>query len=115
MKQEQLFDIPKDRASQKELLHRFCKANGIWTHTITRAKASKDFPAWTALLLPSNPHGIELPYVQDETEPMEIIAGYCRVLDESGMLVEGETEREAVEILCRNLNIPFELCPALTK
>jgi hypothetical protein len=105
--QELLFDVPPDTKSLKWKLNEFKAKNGVWTHCAPPEIEGR----WTALLMPGNPHINPIPY-QDAFktfEPMDIIAGYCRVLDDAGFLVTGETEREAIENLCRNLNIPFEL------
>lgn len=103
MKTPNLIDVSKDSPSKADKLEAFKKEHGIWTHRATIAK--QDYP-WSALLLPTNPH-YELPYQEfvKDLEPVEIIAGYCRILDEAGFLVTGKTESEAIDRLCVNIGI----------
>lgn len=105
MKHPTLFDVPKDSPSRKAMLKAFCKANGIWTHC-----APPDVPdRWTALLLPGNPHKIELPYGDEETDPMTLISKWVVSLEATGFIHYGPMEENAVESLCRYVGIPFTL------
>lgn len=103
-----LIDVPRTPRNRKADIAEFKRANHIWTYS--SGPAFEHCGKWTALLLPGNPHS-ELPYGEDmdPKEPMEIIAGYCRVLEEAGFLVDGPTEREAIRALCGNLQIPCTL------
>jgi hypothetical protein len=102
-----LFDVPKDAPSHEQRLKAFCEREKIYTHHTPRM--TREEHPWQAMLLPGNYRGIKIPYQESfkSDEPVEIIAGYCRILEESGFLATGATKREAVERLCLNLRIPF--------
>lgn len=100
-----LIDVPKDSPTRKERFSDFKAEHWIWTHKTN----GMDYP-WTAL---AYAHGLEMLKGYDLTEdqrndPILLIAGYCRLLDEAGLLVTGNTERAAVRELCGNLKIT---CP----
>ncbi len=42
-------------------------------------------------------------------EPYELIAGYCRILEETQRSTFGHTEREAIKNLCADNQIPCNL------
>lgn len=107
MKQPLLLEVPKDAPSRKDRLKSFCAENGIWTYSC--GPEFEDWNKWNAMLMPGNKSDIRVPY-QDcfkSNDPMEIIAGYCRVLEETGFLVEGKTEWQTVQLLCANVGIAF--------
>lgn len=107
--QMKLLDVPKMAPSREELSQReieYVKAqHGIWTHKSGAFKRGEH--PWTALLLATGPCGADIPYSaqMQRMTPMEMIAGYCRVLDEHGLLTTGETEREAMEELMSNCHL----------
>lgn len=107
-----LLDVPKDSPSHEERLEAFKKRIGIWTHS-GPGESSREFPKWTALLLPTDGEGKERysdhrPYCKSD-DPFELIAGYCRILQESERMEYGHTEREAIQNLCQANKIPFEV------
>lgn len=113
MKQPALFNVPKDAPSHKERLDAFKVKIGIWTHNLEDDHSDSK---WMAMLLPKSGNGAEnysdhRCYCDGSDDPFEIIAGYCRIMDETGRTANGETEREAVERLCDGLKIPFDLSP----
>ncbi len=111
MNQPNLFDVPKDSPSHQERLDALKTKIGIWTHE-TPGETSREFPKWMAMLMPVDGDGVER-YSDhrsycDSDEPMEIIAGYCRIMDETGRCQYGHTELEAVRTLCDRFKLP---CP----
>lgn len=114
MKHPVLFDVPPDPSrSRTRHLKEFKRKIGIWTHcTPFSTKDYPDYERWMAMLLPKNGKGEEnysdhRAYTKGSDEPMEIIAGYCRVIDDTGRCEYGKTEREAIKNLCDGLKIPF--------
>lgn len=109
-KQRPLLNVPKMGPTRKETLRSFTSRVGIWTHSIGRM-ATPDFPKWTAMLLPKNEWGIQLGHEHycKSDDPWHIIAGYCRIMQESGYMDYGQTERDAVQRLCHNLNVACEV------
>lgn len=100
MKQQTLFDIPKDRPSLAAKIVAFKREHDIWT--VRAAHLAKEEGRWTAFKAPD--------YIEDKkAPPMEIIAGYCRLLEESGHLVDDMGELTAIRQLCANLKIPCDL------
>lgn len=98
MKTPTLFNLPKMGPTKREKIEQFKKQHGIWTH---KSGVPRKNDPWCALLSPKT---IEVLFrygdVTKDTHPVEIIAGYCRLLDESGLLVCGMTEVEAIRTLC---------------
>ena len=91
--------------NSKAALHAFCRANGILTHT-TGDYDDRDCPAWAAVKVP--------PKRLDDGKPIaagmniaEMFAWFGRLLDEGGWAAYGHTEREAVELVCQQRDIPF--------
>lgn len=104
MKTPNLIDVPKDSKSRHERLREFKVEHWIWTHKGN----SEDYP-WSALAYADALKalsGYGLPE-SVRNDPMQVIAGYCRLLDDCGLLVIGETERDAVWKLCRNVGLEF--------
>lgn len=105
MKTPNLLDVPKDSPTRKERIEDFKKRHGIWTyHCYTPPEAP-----WDAMLVPKAAESLKGYGVKPTDEPMEMIAGYCRLLDEWNLLVSGKTEREAIRTLCEHNGIPCEL------
>lgn len=97
-----LFELPPPNKTRLQALK---ETHGIETHHADLLP--KDHP-WSACHMPS---ARELAAGYDETvaDIGEAAAKFCRLLDEQGLLVTGETEADAVITLCRNLNIPCVL------
>lgn len=115
MKHPTLFEVPKDSPSHKERIEAFKKRVGIWTHNAgVKANANDpEFSPWMAMLLPKDGEGVERYsdhrcYTKGSDDPFEIIAGYCRIID-AGRVAYGKTEREAIEILCKENQILIDL------
>lgn len=106
MKHPTLIDVPKDSPSKRERLEAFKKLHGIWTHNA--GYEPKDEP-WSALALNQSAVALNGYGVKPADSPLDIIAGYCRLLDEWNLLVTGETEREAIRTLCEKNGIVFDL------
>lgn len=101
-----LLDVPKTHPNRYERLQTFKTRQGIWTH-----KAPKEVEdPWSALLVPRARLALAGCIDGDEPDdPMSLIAGYCRLLDEWCLLVTGETELDAVQRLCSENNIVCNL------
>ena len=99
-----LLDVPKTHPTRYERLQAFKERQGIWTHRAS-FRDRKDHP-WSALLVPRSRLRLAGYLGEgDPDDPMSLIAGYCRLLDESCLLVTGETELDAVQTLCSENNI----------
>jgi len=108
-KQPFLFDVPKDSPSTKERLHAFMAKHGIETHYAGKALGRENYP-WAACLMP---RARQFGYGVTATDDLfECVAKVGRLLEEAGVLVEGQTEREAVEELCRQQHIQFNIFEA---
>lgn len=101
MKTPNLFDVPKG-LTQKNRLESFVSKHRIFTYG-SRAHG------WDAMLIEQARQLLFEYRGKTEGHPIEMISGYCRLLEESNLLVTGKTEREAIEELCRLNNIPFNL------
>jgi len=111
-KQAMLLDVPKMAPSRFELAQREIDAakviHGIWTNKCEFIRR-EDEP-WTALLLPTGPCGADIPYgefMREMESPEEMIAGYCRILEECGCLRNGKTEREAMDRIMERLKLTW--------
>lgn len=100
LKTPNLFDVPKDRPTQKERLEAFVKQHRIFTY-------GNKAHGWDAMLIEQARQFLAEYRGKTEGHPIEMISGYCRLLEEANMLVTGKTEREAIEELCRLNKIPF--------
>lgn len=101
MKQLMLLDVPKGHPSHQERLDDFKRRHGIETH-----KGPVD-PPWLACHMPTARtfgHG-----VTKDSDLFDCMAKVCRLLDEAGVISEADTEREAVEQVCANMGIVFDL------
>lgn len=52
-------------------------------------------------------------YCNGSDDPLEMIAGYCRILQESGRVEYGHTEMDAIKNLCSENKIIFDLTPSI--
>ena len=98
-----LFDVPRNK-TRLELIK---EQHGIETHNAGPHWGRKNHP-WSACHMPS---ARELAQDCDDTvkDIADAVAKFCRLLEEQGLLVTGETEADAVVELCRNLEIPCVL------
>lgn len=103
-----LLDVPKDSPSHKERIDAFKAKIGIWTAAM-KGESTREFPKWCAMLLPSNSVGIKYHHYGKTEEPWELISSSCRILEEGGYMTFGHTERDALETLCDENKIPFDL------
>jgi hypothetical protein len=104
MKTPNLIDVPQDRPSRKEKLEMFKEDHSIWTHGSPKFTGDD---RWCALLVNVARTRLAGYGLTLEKTPMEMISGYCRLLDEADLLVTGKTERAAVKTLCELNGIPF--------
>lgn len=91
MKSKQLYLIEVDREhpTRKERIEAFKAGSVIFTHYAGKNWGRKNRP-WSAFLVP----------VGSTKHPVELIAERCCCYEESGQLVTGETEVEAIMKLC---------------
>jgi hypothetical protein len=100
---EKLFDVaPFQGPTTKEKRRKECDAlkekHAIWTHHTHKDWLALSMRECTAAL-----NGYDLT-TEQKTVPIMMLAGYCRLLDEAGMIEQGhETEWEAVTALARRL------------
>jgi hypothetical protein len=97
--QPTLFEIAPDRqsrrAEQRDRISELKAKHGIFTQNAP----SDGKPNWLAFSLPFCVEALKSYNLSDaeKTEPLCLYAGYCRLMEEQGMLVDGaETEAEAV-------------------
>jgi hypothetical protein len=113
MKQPLLLDVERDKTrTRKADITQFKNMVGIWTNS-SGGESTRDFPKWMALLLPKDGSGQERysdhrPYCKSD-DPYELIAGYCRILEETERATFGHTEREAIQNLCKDNQIRCDL------
>jgi hypothetical protein len=109
-----VLDVPKSTVqSRKARLAKLKKRFGIWTHNVG-GESTVEFPKWMAMLLPKDGRGNERysdhrVYCNGSDEPMDIMMGYCRIMEEAGRIQYGHTEEEAVRNLCEENKISFDL------
>lgn len=105
--QPKLFDVPKDRPRRKQRLAAFKASNGIQTHFCADYRSGGN--AWMAIHMPTATKALEGYGVKPDVSLMELMAGYCRLLDEGGMIFEANTEAEAIRKCCVAAEIPCDL------
>ena len=97
---EFLFDAPEQLsprlAAEKEAMEK-AKSNGVQTHHAPHAE-----PPWIAICMPAVCKMLEGYGLTEEekTDLVALMAGYCRLIDEAGLIGYGHAEIEAI------LNIP---------
>lgn len=102
-----LLDVPKDSPNHKERIEEFKKRNGIETHSAGVKWRTEDFKPWCACHMPT---ARKFGYgVTAESDLFDCISKVGRLLDDSGVLGYGDTEREAVRAVCDAVNIPCDL------
>lgn len=109
MKTPNLFNVPKDRPTRKERIEAFKREHGIWTYGDKKNRVGDH--AWDAMSVTLACERLSGYDLSEEVrkEPIMLIAGYCRLLEEMGILVTGQTEVEAIRVLCVNIGIVCEL------
>lgn len=112
MKQLSLLEVPKDSPGRNDNIRAFKKKVGIWTHS-SGEESTTEYPKWMAMLMPVDGDGMKRyddhrAYCKSD-EPNEIIAGYCRILQDSGRIDYGHTERDAIKNLCSENRITCDL------
>lgn len=77
---------------------------GIFTHAIEGVfVGKKDWMAFSVPQCLKNLNGYNLTD-EEKKDPISLFAGYCRLMDERGLLTEGHrTEFEAVSAIVENL------------
>ncbi len=101
--QPKLFDVaPFSGPPTKEVRRKECEAlkakHTIWTHHMPKDWMALSMTECTAALA-----GYNLT-TEQRTVPIMMMAGYCRLLDEAGMIEQGHaTEWEAVRALATRL------------
>lgn len=106
LKTPNLFDVPRDRPTKKQTwraqLEWFKNNSGIFTH-------GHNDTGWHAMIVPRS-REILAGYPNTAHVPaIELIMDYCRLLEEADLLTVGNTERQAIEELCRLNKIQFDL------
>lgn len=106
MKTPLLFDVPKTHPSRKEKIKAFKELHGIET---VNSQLPKGEQPWTACLMPKA-HQIGAGYGCDpKSNFMDLFVKIGRLLCESKIMVNGETERDAIRTLCDENNIVCDL------
>lgn len=102
MKHPRLFEVPPTAPTKAAKLKAFKEQHGIWTH---RAPMQREDHPWSAMLFTAAKErmGVQI------KDPYEMIAGYCQLLDDIGLLVTGTSERDAIRRLCAVNDILFPL------
>lgn len=106
MKTLTLIDVPKDSPSRQQKLDALKRALNIETMRSVGWKR-EDHP-WVALHKPS----VNRFSAYGGNSSMSIPEAFAKVgllLEESGVLVTGETERDAIRELCHNIGVPVQL------
>lgn len=99
-------ELPRtpSRVSQvKAALETWKKENGVFTH-----RANHMEHPWSALAFEKAKEVLSGYELSDEekTYPGSLIAGYCRLLDDSGLLVCAGTELKACRALAESAKLP---------
>lgn len=103
MRTPNLLKVPKDSPTRKERIESFKKEFDIETH-YCKAFEDEHFP-WMACKMDIAKR-IRQPYRTSQSESLgAIMADVCRLLEESGVVAEGNTEAESIRQLCANLDM----------
>lgn len=102
MKTLTLIDVPKSRPSKRELLKAFKEKHNIQT-LYTKGIECPWLACW---MTRARKFGYG---VTEASDLFDCISKVGRLLDEAGVCTYANTEREAIEELCRNNQIPFDL------
>lgn len=104
MKTPLLLNVPKDRPSRKERINEFKKLHNIVT--LKSSLPRKDEPWFACLMTSARKFGYG---VTEQSDLFDCVAKVGRLMEESGVLVTGETEADAIRTLCENNKIPCDL------
>lgn len=100
MKTPLLIDVPRTGPSRRQKLAAFKREHGIETHHVPGAE-----DGWCAAHLPS---ARRLGYGVEPTDDLPACAAKVGMLmDEAGIAAYGNTEREAIDQVCRNCGLPL--------
>jgi hypothetical protein len=100
MKTPNLLEVPKTGLTRREKIKAYKAKHGIET---VRSEGCE--PPWCALHLPS---ARKFGYgVTDQSDFMDCVCKVGRLLDESGVMCYGETEREALIALATACHLPY--------
>lgn len=94
----------RSRASRKAETDALKEKHGIWTHCMNYGERD-----WLAISIPASHEMLEGYDLTEEEkiDPVMLMAGYCRLIEECGLLSEGhKTEYEAVKALSERLEKP---------
>jgi hypothetical protein len=108
MKTPLLFDVPKTHPSRIDRVNAFKKKHDIFTHYAGRSFGKENEP-WDALWVTGARKLLKGYTGSGVVIPEELIANWCRLLDEASLLLTGKTERDAIRELCQCNNIPCDL------
>jgi hypothetical protein len=96
-----LFKAAKTGPTKREKIDAFKREHSIWTY------GSNKFQ-WDAILVGKSRELLKEYGVTDQTDPFELIASYCRLIEEADLMATGASEIGAIRELCYRNNIP---CP----
>lgn len=97
-----LFTVPKTGPTKRERIDAFKKEHAIWTYGTNKYQ-------WDAILVSHSRKKLKGYGVTQNTEPFELVASYCRLLEEADLLVTGPSEIGAIRELCHLNDIPCQL------
>lgn len=106
MKTPNLIDVPKDSPTRKERLQAFKAKHGIQTHC-AGPNCERDI-RWLAVLFDESWKRWSV-YCKGDKTLFGLMAGACRLVDESEYSGYGPSELSAIRQLCTLNNIPFQL------
>lgn len=106
MRHPKLFDIPPSAPSKAAKIKAFKERHGIWTHNASHLPVEDE--RWSAMLIATARKRMAGYGATPTTPGEEMIASYCRLLDEMNLLVTGKGEISAIRTLCERNDIP---CP----
>lgn len=103
MRTPNLIDVPQDRPTRKQMITRLKIEHMIQTQDAGRGWEPKE-NRWIGCHMPS---AYQCPYVPPGCDLFTATAKACRILEDTGLLVEGPTEWEVILKVCANLEIYF--------
>lgn len=102
-----LLDVPKTHMSRYEQIRAFKERKGIWTY---RSNLTRQDHPWLAMLEHKARQAAAGELDEgDPDDPISLMACYCRILDEMGLIATGTGELDAIRRLCTQNRIPCEL------
>lgn len=103
MKQPRLIEVPVTAPTKAAKIKAFKELHGIWTHC-ARHLAVED-ERWTAMLLTEARERMAGYGATANTPPEDMVASFCRLLDEADLMVTGTGEITAIRRLCERNDI----------